>query len=201
MSSASTDRQQPIWTPSEQARASTELAAYMRWAGERHHRDFEDYSDLWAWSVEHLEDFWADIWAFCGVRASRPYERVLASREMPGTRWFEGAQLNYAENLLRGALPAAWRPERPDREREPAVFHSSELRELDSLSWSELAAQVAAAAGGLRALGVNRGDRVVAYMPNIAETLIAFLAVASLGAIWSSAAPEFGARSVVDRFA
>jgi acetoacetyl-CoA synthetase len=201
MSSASTDRQRPIWTPSEQARASTELAAYMRWAGERHHRDFEDYGDLWAWSVEHLEDFWADIWAFCGVRASRPYERVLASREMPGTRWFEGAQLNYAENLLRGALPAAWRPERPDREREPAVFHSSELRELDRLSWSELAAQVAAAAGGLRALGVNRGDRVVAYMPNIAETLIAFLAVASLGAIWSSAAPEFGARSVVDRFA
>src|SRR4029077_694077 len=106
MSSASTDRQQPIWTPSEQARASTELAAYMRWAGERHHRDFEDYGDLWAWSVEHLEDFWADIWAFGGVRASRPYERVLASREMPGTRWFEGAQLNYAENLLRGALPA-----------------------------------------------------------------------------------------------
>ncbi len=109
---------------------------------------------------------------------------------MPGARWFEGAELNYAENLLAGRDPAA-----------VAVLHSSELRELQELSWGTLSEQVAAVAGGLRALGVARGDRVVAYMPNIPETLIAFLATASIGAIWSSAAPEFGARSVVDRFA
>jgi acetoacetyl-CoA synthetase len=110
---------------------------------------------------------------------------------VPGARWFAGAELNYAENMLL-------------RDRDPnatAVFHASELRDLQELTWSELAAQVAAVAGGLRALGVERGDRVVAYMPNIPETLIAFLATASVGAIWSSAAPEFGARSVIDRFA
>ncbi len=168
------------------------MGRFMDWAGERRGRTFADYDELWRWSVDELEQFWAGIWEFCGVRASKPYERVLASHEMPGTRWFEGAELNYAENMLaRGA-------ERPD---EVAVLHCSELRELGEITWGELAAQVAAAAGGLRALGVGRGDRVVAYMPNIPETLVAFLAVSSIGAIWSSAAPEFGARSVIDRFA
>ena len=134
------------------------------------------------------------------MRASHGYEHVLADRQMPGARWFTGAQLNYAENLLLGALPAAGRAGAA-RGDELAVLHCSELRDLDRLSWSELSAQVAAAAAGMRALGVTRGDRVVAYMPNIPETLIAFLAAASIGAIWSSAAPEFGARSVIDRFA
>ncbi len=171
------------------------MTRFMRWAGERHGRTFADYDELWEWSVQEIEEFWADIWEYCGVRASRPYERVLASRAMPGARWFPGAELNYAENVLMR-----------DREggRDPnqvAVLHASELRELDSLTWGELTEQVADVAAGLRALGVARGDRVVAYMPNIPETLIAFLAVASLGAIWSSAAPEFGARSVIDRFA
>ena len=125
------------------------------------------------------------------MRASRPYERVLSSHRMPGARWFEGAELNYAENVLLC-------------HREPgevAVLYASELRELTSITAGELTARVAAVAGGLRALGVQRGDRVVAYMPNVPETLIALLAVASIGAIWSSAAPEFGARSVIDRFA
>ncbi len=168
------------------------MARFMDWAGERRGRPFADYEELWRWSVDELEDFWASIWEFCGVRASKPYERVLASHAMPGTRWFEGAELNYAENLLaRGS----------ERAGEVAVLHCSELRELGELTWGELASEVAAAAGGLRSLGVERGDRVVAYMPNIPETLIAFLAVASIGAIWSSAAPEFGARSVIDRFA
>ncbi len=168
-----------------------ELARFMRWAGERHGRSFADYEELWQWSVDELEDFWADIWEFCGVRASRPYEQVLASHEMPGTKWFAGAELNYAENMLA-------------RDRDPAavaVLHTSELRPLREITWGELSACVAQAAGGLRALGVQRGDRVVAYMPNIAETLIAFLASASVGAVWSSAAPEFGARAVIDRFA
>jgi acetoacetyl-CoA synthetase len=168
------------------------MKRFMDWAGERRGDPFADYGELWQWSVDDLEGFWASIWEFCGVRASKPYERVLVSHEMPGTRWFEGAELNYAENVLaRGAG-------RPD---EVAVMHCSELRDLEEITWGELTAQVAAVAGGLRTLGVTRGDRVVAYMPNIPETLIAFLAVASIGAIWSSAAPEFGARSVIDRFA
>jgi acetoacetyl-CoA synthetase len=168
------------------------MKRFMDWAGARRGRPFADYSELWQWSVDDLEGFWAGIWEFCGVRASKPYERVLGSHEMPGTRWFEGSELNYAENLLAHG---------EGREDEVAVLHCSELRELAQITCGELAAQVAAAAGGLRALGVSRGDRVVAYMPNIPETLVAFLATASIGAIWSSAAPEFGARSVIDRFA
>ena len=179
------------------------MTRFMRHAAELSGRELAGYDELWRWSVEELEDFWAAIWEFCGVRASHGYEQVLAERRMPGASWFAGARLNYAENMLTD-LRRAKGDARSGRRRDPgavAVVHCSELRELDELTWGELRERVAAAAGGLRALGVGRGDRVVAYMPNIPETLIAFLATASLGAIWSSAAPEFGARSVVDRFA
>ena len=192
--------QTPLWAPTPQQRERASMTRFMRWVGEREGREFEEYEQLRRWSVQELERFWAAVWEFCGVRASRPYERVLTDRgsegspigqrEMPGARWFEGAELNYAENML-------------SRDRDPdatAVLHASELRPLAQLTWGELSAQVAAVAGGLRALGVERGDRVVAYLPNIPETLVAFLATASVGAIWSSAAPEFGARSVADRF-
>jgi acetoacetyl-CoA synthetase len=167
------------------------MTRFMAWAAARHGRRFADYASLWRWSVDELEDFWADIWEFCGVRASMPYDRVLDSREMPGARWFAGARLNYAENLL-------------CRERDPsetAVVSTSELRPCQELTWGELHQQVTTMAAGLRGLGVGPGDTVAAYMPNIPETLVAFLACASIGAIWSSAAPEFGARSVIDRFA
>ncbi len=183
------------------------MTRFMRWVEEREGCELTDYEQLRQWSVRELERFWAAIWEFCGVRASRPYERVLADRgsegapidqrQMPGARWFEGAELNYAENML------ARGHEGGPGGRDPAqvaVLHTSELRPLRELTWGELSAQVAAVAGGLRALGVGRGDRVVAYLPNIPETLVAFLATASVGAIWSSAAPEFGARSVADRF-
>jgi acetoacetyl-CoA synthetase len=188
--------QAPIWEPSQEDRESATMTRFMRWVQERHGQPFADYEQLRQWSLAELERFWASIWEFCGVRSSQPYEQVLASRAMPGARWFTGAQLNYAENMLTDRKSGSER----DRE-EVAVLHASELRELQSLSWGELTEQVAEVAAGLRALGVQRGDRVVAYMPNIPETLVAFLAVASLGAVWSSAAPEFGARSVIDRFA
>jgi acetoacetyl-CoA synthetase len=186
----------PLWEPSPEARERAEMTSFMRWAGERRGAPFADYDELWRWSVVETGDFWASIWEFAGVRASRPYTRVLDAPRMPGARWFEGAELNYAENMIAGPAHGGGRdPE------QLAILHASELRELSSLTWGELSAQVAAAAGGLRALGVRRGDRVVAYMPNIPETIVAFLASASIGAIWSSAAPEFGARSVIDRFA
>ncbi len=180
-----------LWEPTPQDRERANMARFMRWVGEREGQEFEEYEQLWRWSVTEIERFWAAIWEFCGVRASRPYERVLRDRTMPGARWFEGAELNYAENMLL-------------RERDAdavAVLHCSELRPLAQITWSELAREVAQVAAGLRALGVERGDRVVAYMPNLPETLVAFLATASIGAIFSSAAPEFGARSVIDRFA
>jgi acetoacetyl-CoA synthetase len=188
MSSAS--GQEPLWTPSPQDAGEVEMARFMGWAGERRGAPFSGYEELWRWSVDDLEGFWAAIWEFFEVRHSKPYERVLEAREMPGARWFTGAELNYAENLLAGRDPGA-----------VAVLATGELRELSQMSWGELSAAVAAAAGALRGLGVGPGDRVVAYMPNIPETLIAFLAAASIGAVWSSAAPEFGARSVIDRFA
>jgi acetoacetyl-CoA synthetase len=191
----------PLWEPSEADRERAEMTYFMRWVAERRGREFDDYEDLWRWSVEDLEEFWADIWEFFGVRSSKAYEQPLAERKMPGARWFEGAELNYAENMLADQSHAG---ERHGKGRDPsaiAVLHCSELRELGELTWGELSEQVAQAAAGLRALGVARGDHVVAYMPNIPETLIAFLATASIGAIWSSAAPEFGARSVIDRFA
>ncbi|HEV7527721.1 MAG TPA: acetoacetate--CoA ligase, partial [Solirubrobacteraceae bacterium] len=197
---ASAPRQSPLWEPTQADRERAEMTRFMRWAAERHGREFDDYEDLWRWSVQEIEEFWASIWEFCEVRSSRTYERPLAQRRMPGARWFTGSELNYAENVL-----APLRHERAgggcDRADTVAVVHASELRELEELTWGELTAQVATVAGGLRALGVQRGDRVVAYMPNIPETLVGFLATASIGAIWSSAAPEFGARSVIDRFA
>ena len=190
MASAQTPEQRPLWRPSEAQREAAEMTRFMRFAAERSGREIGSYDELWRWSIDELEDFWAAIWEFFDVRASKGYEYVLAERKMPGARWFVGAELNYAENMLAGRDADAL-----------AVAHCSELRELGELSWGELSERVAAAAAGLRSLGVGRGDRVVAYMPNVPETLIAFLATASLGAIWSSAAPEFGARAVIDRFA
>jgi acetoacetyl-CoA synthetase len=186
-----TGQQKPLWRPAADVLQTAEMAQFMRWVGDRRGAPFAGYEELWRWSVQELEEFWAYLWEFCGVIASAPYERVLDSHRMPGAHWFEGATLNYAENLLRpSADPGA-----------VAVLHTSELRELAEITRGELAEHAAAAAEGLRLLGIGRGDRVVAYMPNIPETLIAFLACASIGAIWSSAAPEFGSRSVIDRFA
>jgi acetoacetyl-CoA synthetase len=178
-----------LWEPSAERIERSNMTRYMRWLERERGLAFGSYSELWEWSVEAVEDFWASIWDFFEVR-STPYEQVLYERVMPGARWFEGAELNYAEHVFRDRHPDSL-----------AVQHASELHELAELTWGELEARVGATAAGLRDLGVGRGDRVVAYLPNGPEALIAFLATASIGAVWSSCSPDFGASSVVDRFA
>jgi len=162
---------------------------YMRWLAEERGVYVASRDELWRWSVECLEDFWASIWEFCHVHASTPFDSVLVERKMPGAQWFTGSTLNYAEHVFAQASN--------DR---PAVFFRSERHPLVEVSWAELRWKVASVAQSLRELGVQKGDRVVAYMGNIPETLIAFLACSSIGAIWSSCAPDFGASSVLDRF-
>jgi acetoacetyl-CoA synthetase len=179
-----------LWTPSEEWIERATLTRYMRWLEAEHELHFDGYHDLWRWSVFDLEAFWRSLVDFCGVRFSEGGDRVLGSEVMPGASWFPGSRLSYAEHVFAGKDPSAL-----------AIQHASESRELERLTWGELRAQTAAIASGLRALGVVEGDRVAAYMPNIPETVAALLACASIGAVWSSAAPEFGARSVIDRFA
>ncbi len=179
-----------LWEPPAELVERSRLREFMRWLQAERGLGFATYDELWQWSVDDLEAFWSAIWDFFGVQADGEYERALGSREMPGAEWFAGTSLNYAEHVFAGKDDA-----------ETAILHASELRQLEQLSWGELRAQVAATAAGLRALGVERGDRVVAYMPNIPEAIVAFLATASIGAIWSSCSPDFGPASVIDRFA
>jgi acetoacetyl-CoA synthetase len=179
-----------LWEPPAELVERSRLREFMGWLGTERGLGFATYDELWQWSVDDLEAFWSAIWDFFGVQAEGDYERALGSREMPGAEWFAGTSLNYAEHVFAGK----------DND-ETAILHASELRQLGELSWGELRVQVAATVAGLRALGVERGDRVVAYMPNIPEATVAFLATASIGAIWSSCSPDFGPASVIDRFA
>jgi acetoacetyl-CoA synthetase len=179
-----------LWRPSPERIARATLTDYTRWIERTHGLDLPDYESLWEWSTTDLEAFWASIWERFGVVASVPYERVLGSRSMPGAEWFPGSRLNFAEHVLRHEGADA-----------VAIRHASELRPLVELTRGQLREEVAQIADGLRALGVGPGDRVVAYLPNIPEAVAAFLACASIGAIWSSCSPDFGARSVIDRFA
>ncbi len=181
---------EPLWEPSAQLVERSRLTEFMHWLKAERGLDFGDYDQLWRWSVDDLDAFWAAIWDFFDVQADGERSTVLASREMPGASWFPGTSLNYAEHVFAGKADG-----------ETAILHSSELRELGELSWGELRAQVAAVAAGMRGLGVERGDRVVAYLPNIPEAIVAFLASASIGAVWSSCSPDFGPASVIDRFA
>jgi acetoacetyl-CoA synthetase len=179
-----------LWTPSPERIGAATITRYQQWLAESRDLRFGDYNELWRWSVEDLEGFWDSLVEFCDVRFADRADRVLADQSMPGAEWFPGARVSYAEHIFRGRDPDA-----------VAVRHASELRQLDQWTWGQLREQTAAIATGLRALGVSAGDRVCAYMPNVPETVAAFLACASIGAVWSSAAPEFGARSVIDRFA
>jgi acetoacetyl-CoA synthetase len=175
-----------LWTPSEQQRKDANLTAFMTWLERSCGRAFNDYQSLWEWSVSDLEGFWGAIWEYFGIESS--YDRVLGHRDMPGATWFEGARINYAERIL------------ARRDDHIAVIATDETQASEELTYAELHDRVAAVAAGLRRLGVGRGDRVAALMPNIPETLVAFLATANLGAIWSSCSPEFGIGAVAHRF-
>jgi acetoacetyl-CoA synthetase len=177
-----------LWTPSADRLEHAHLTHYLAWLAKRGRR-FESYTDLWRWSIDDQDGFWGSLWEYFEVRSSQPYERVLGSRVMPGAEWFPGARLNYAEHALRH-----------EREGADALMYMSERKALQSLSWTDLGAQVRKLATRLRALGVGSGDRVIAYLPNSPEAVIAMLATTSIGAIWASCGPDFGPRGVVDRF-
>ena len=177
-----------LWRPSAEQVDGCRLTAYLRWLDAERGLRFNGYDDLWNWSVTDLDAFWGSIVEYFEVRFHTPAKRVIGRRSMPGAEWFPGATLNYAEHAL--AHGGA----------EPALICRSEAGPRRELSRDELRREVAAARTGLERLGVGAGDRVVAYLPNSAEAAIAFLAAASLGAIWSSCPPEFGKGSVLDRF-
>ena len=177
-----------LWEPTAKHLQESNIARYMGWLERNKGLHFNSYDELWQWSVTEVEDFWVTIWDYFEVKAHKPYTKVLAERKVEGAQWFPGAELNYAEHMLHR------------RDDHLAVLFASEGHPTESLTYAQLWEQTAQAAAGLHKLGVERGDRVVAYMPNIPETLVAFLAVASIGATWSSCPPEFGIPSVVDRF-
>lgn len=179
-------------TPTDDALQRSELGRYLRHVADARGLRFADYRALHGWSVSEPGEFWSSVREFFGVRFAAPERAVLGSRAMPGAEWFPGATLNYAEHALKGAGAA---------DAATALTAYSQTRDRVDVTWGELRDQVARARAGLRRLGVGPGDRVAAYLPNIPETVVAFLATASLGAVWASCAPEFGARSVVDRFA
>lgn len=181
-----------LWTPREDFARDSRMALFMAWLNSQRGHDFSSYEEMRAWSVADIRGFWAAIWDYFKVSSPTPYAAVLDTDHMPGGKWFAGARLNYAEHALRAGI---------GREDETAILFASEKADLARMSWGELSARVRKLAIRLRELGIRPGDRVVSYMPNTPETIIAFLASASVGAIWSSSAPEFGVKTVIDRFA
>jgi acetoacetyl-CoA synthetase len=182
---------EPLWQPAADVRQRTRVGRYLDWLAERHGLRLADYPALWSWSVNDLDAFWRSIWEFFDVIGVPTARHTVAPQVMPGGSWFDGSALNWAENALR--LPGR------SGDAEVVLAHG-ETRPTSSLSAAELRDAVARVRAGLQRLGVRRGDRVAAYLPNVPEAVVGLLATASLGAVWSSCAPEFGTRSVVDRF-
>jgi acetoacetyl-CoA synthetase len=178
-----------LWQPPAEWVADANITAFGKWLGDTRGLQFTDYQDMRRWSVEHLDDFWAAIWEYFEVEPSKPYQAVLGRREMPGAEWFPGARLNYARHIFRKRTAAR-----------PALVYSSEDRALAELSWADLERRVRSVADWLRASGIEAGDRVAGYMTNSPAGVIAMLATASIGAVWTACSPEFGTPSVLDRF-
>jgi len=178
-----------LWLPSGERVTNANMTRFIDYVNRRRSREFHSYDELYRWSIEHIADFWADMWEFGGIIASRNYDAVVDDPgKMPGARWFQGARLNFAENLLR------YRDERT------ALIFRSEAKTQVRMSYAALYARTAELARSLRASGVGPGDRVAGYLPNMPETVIAMLAATSLGAVWSSCSPDFGSAGVLERF-
>ena len=178
-----------LWEPKEDDVRGSNITSYMEWLKSNKGLSFEDYNSLWEWSVTEIEDFWQSIWEYLEIKTSKSYTKVLSERKMPGANWFIDSELNYAEHVFRNMCSER-----------PALMFKSEFQPLIEISWNELYQKVSSLAASLRNMGVHNGDRVVSYMPNIPQAIIAFLACASIGAVWSSCSPDFGIRSVIDRF-
>lgn len=181
-----------LWSPTPAFVRHSQIRRYMDWLGDHGH-SFTDYEALRRWSITDLPAFWGSLWRYFAVRSDAPYRQVLSGADMAHTRWFEGARVNYAEHLLRHEESAA-----PG---ETALHHWSECRVPGTVDWHALGRAVRILATQLRRLGVGPGDRVVSYLPNVPETAVAMMATTAIGAVWSSAAPEFGVKTVIDRFA
>jgi acetoacetyl-CoA synthetase len=178
----------PLWVPSNKVKQRATITSFMALINRRYGISSETYAQLHEWSVENIPDFWAAMWSFAEIKTSRPYDRVVEDLGVfPGTRWFPGARLNFAENLLR---------HRDDR---PALIFHGETQRTASLSYQELHHAVAQLAQALRGLGLKPGDRVAAYMPNMIQTVVAMLAATSVGAVWSSCATDIGPQAALER--
>jgi acetoacetyl-CoA synthetase len=188
MSDAS-DTPRQLWQPTPQQNQQSNFARYLAWLERERGLRFTDYAEVQEWSATDIEAFWSSLFHFFPLMASRGYDTVLSTHVMPGARWFAGAHLNYVQHVFRNAAA--------DR---PALMFASERHPLRKISWHELTRDVTAVAAALRRMGITRGDRVAAYLPNIPEAVVAFLACASIGAIWSSCSPDFGTQGVVERF-
>ena len=178
----------PLWIPSEEKIRNANLTRFLTYVNKKHQKDFRTYAEIYQWSIENIPDFWARFWEFADIKASRGYDQVVDDvRKMPGAKWFSGARLNFAENLLR---------HRDDR---PAFIFRGETQKKAQMTYAELYAAVARLAHSLRGLGLKPGDRVAGYMPNMMETAIAMLAATSVGAVWSSCATDIGSQAALDR--
>ncbi len=183
------DRTDILWTPSDDFIQNSGLKKYERWLEEEFDLRFKNYEDFWRWSNEHYEDFWESLSSYFDIQFHSNYERVIDTEEMPGARWFTGATLNYAEHIFR-----------MKSEDRPALIFANETGDRKKISWGELEQQVASVQAFLVSNSITKGDRVAGYLPNTPETIACFLAVNSLGAVWSCCSPDFGINTVIDRF-
>lgn len=178
-----------LWTPSQALQESSNLQRFLKWLNTKKGLSFENYDALWQWSVKDVPGFWQAIWDYFEIVSYSDYSEVLTDHPMPHQRWFPGATLNYAAHVFRQKTA-----------QHPALFFASEISPIQSISWEELELQVAAFSAFLRSQGVEKGDRVAAFLPAIPETTVAFLATVAIGGVWSCCSPDFGARSVIERF-
>jgi acetoacetyl-CoA synthetase len=181
---------QPLWQPSAAMKEQSILTAFMRWLGVTRDLQFRDYGTMWEWSVAEPIAFWEALAEYADIRFHQPWTEVLDQFHMPDARWFKGSTLNYAEHLFRGAVPG-----------QPAILFQSERQSLKAVEWEEVRQGVGALQKAFRDAGLQQGDRVAAFLPNIPEATIAFMASAASGLVWSACSPDFGAASIIDRFA